>query len=191
MYQRIIQNWVYGGFLSGILLLVLMVEFGRHWSLALTLIFLQLPAYMLHQFEEHDNDRFRRFFNRTLGQGNEVLTPLAVFMINVPGVWGVDAVSFLLASYVNLGWGLIAVDLTLINAIVHIVMSLRQRAYNPGLSTAIGIFLPLAIAAHIELARTGEVSWVYYPIGLLTAIGIHVAIMAYARRRIAVLRSAA
>ena len=86
MFSRLTQYWVYGGFLAGILLLVLLPLLSQAWSTALILVFLQLPIYMLHQYEEHDNDRFRLFFNRTVGQGKEVLSPEAVFVINVPGV---------------------------------------------------------------------------------------------------------
>ncbi len=69
--SRLARDWVYGGFLSGILMLVLLPEIARNWSSALLAVFLQLPIYMLHQYEEHDNDRFRRFVNRTIGGGRE------------------------------------------------------------------------------------------------------------------------
>jgi hypothetical protein len=97
-------------------------------------VFLQLPLYMLHQFEEQDNDRFRIFFNRTIGGGREVLSPGAVFIINVPGVWGVIAASFYLAAHAQIGYGLIAVYLTLVNGVVHIVTGTASRCYNPGLA---------------------------------------------------------
>lgn len=134
---------------------------------------------MLHQYEEHDNDRFRLLFNRTIGGGQEVLSHQAVFVINVPGVWGIIAASFYLASYVSLGYGLIAVYLTLVNAIVHIGAAAVTRYYNPGLGTAVFLFLPVGIFGLRELQRTGEVGWEYHLLGLLVAIGIHVAIVAY------------
>jgi len=39
---------------------------------------------MLHPYEEQDNDRFRLSFSQTVGGGKEVLSPLAVFVINAP-----------------------------------------------------------------------------------------------------------
>ena len=183
MLSRLAQYWVYGGFLSGILMLVLLPEFARNWSSALLAVFLQLPIYMLHQYEEHDNDRFRLFVNRTIGGGQEVLSHQAVFIINVPGVWGVIAASFLLAFYVSLGYGLIAVYLTLVNALVHIVAAMATRSYNPGLGTAVFLFLPAGVFGVRELQRTGEVGWEYHLLGLLFAIGIHVAIVAYVQAR--------
>ena len=88
MLQRLISYWVYGGVLAGILLLVLWSLLVAGWSMPLAATFLLLPAYMVHQYEEHDHDRFRLFFNETIGKGFDVLSPLAVFITNVPGVWG-------------------------------------------------------------------------------------------------------
>lgn len=179
MLSRLAQYWVYGGFLAGILLLVLLPEFARNWSPALLAVYLQSPIYMLHQYEEHDGDRFRLFVNRTIGGGQEVLSHMAVFVINIPGVWGVNAISFLLASYLSLGYGLIAVYLTLVNAVVHIVAAAATRSYNPGLGTAIFLFLPAACFGIHELQQTKGTGWEYHLLGLLVAIGIHIVIVAY------------
>jgi len=88
MFGRLIANWVYGGFLAGLLLALLAPILVHARPLPLVITFLCLPVYMIHQYEEHDNDRFRQFVNRQIGKG-EVLSPLAVFIINVPGVWGI------------------------------------------------------------------------------------------------------
>lgn len=178
---RLVQNWVYGGFLAGLLLLALMPELSRSWSVALSSVFLLLPVYMFHQWEEHDDDRFRRFINQAVGGGREVLSPLAVFVINVPGVWGLIAVSFCLAANRGVGYGLIAVYLTLVNAVVHILHGVRTRTYNPGLVTAVVLFLPASAYSLWALHRTGEVGWGHHLLGLVTAIGIHVAIVAYVK----------
>ena len=147
----------------------------------------ELPIYMLHQYEEHDNDRFRLFANRVIGGGKEVLSLGAVFVINVPGVWGVIAVAFYLAADVAIGYGLIAIYLTLVNGITHVVATVVMCAYNPGLVTGVILFLPASIFGIVELGRTGQVGWGYHAIGLLSAIAIHVAIIAYvqAKKRLA------
>jgi hypothetical protein len=177
MLSRLTQNWVYGGFLAGILLLILLPELARDWSVALLTVFVQLPVYMLHQYEEHDHDRFRLFLNRAMG--GEVLSHQAVFVINVPGVWGVIAASFYLASRVSIGYGLIAIDLPLVNALVHIANAVGSRSYNPGLGTAVLLFLPATVFGICELQRTGEVWWYHHVVGVLVAIGIHLAIIVY------------
>ena len=128
MIHRLIINWVYGGFLAGLLLVLLAPLFVHEWPPALAAAFFCLPAYMLHQYEEHDNDRFRIFMNRILANGHDALTLPAVFIINVPGVWGVIALSLWLAFWVNPGLALIAVYLPLINALIHIAHASSRAA---------------------------------------------------------------
>lgn len=178
MLDRLRDHWVYGGFLAGIMLLVLTPVLASGWPMALVLIWLQLPAYMLHQYEEHDADRFRRFVNAIIGGGKEVLTRLDVFVINIAGVWGVDALAFLLAARVHLGLGLIAVYLSLVNAVAHCAQAVALRRYNPGLITAILLFLPLGVVTLWVLSGNAQISAADHLIGLGLAILIHAAIVA-------------
>src|ERR1039457_2011248 len=83
MFARLIANWVYGGFLAGLLLLLLTPVLVHSWPVSLVTTFLCLPVYMVHQYEEHDNDRFRLFVNQKIGKRRVGLSPLAVFVINV------------------------------------------------------------------------------------------------------------
>jgi hypothetical protein len=184
MLERLINHWVYGGLLAGILLLGLIPVFATLWPVALTATFLQLPIYMLHQYEEHDNDRFRVFLNRTLGKGRDILSPAAVFVINVPGVWGVNLAALYLAWAVNPGLGLIAAYLAVVNAVVHIAHAIHFRRYNPGLATAVLLFLPLGGFCIAEIQRAGYGSAVHHLIGLGTAIGIHAVIVGYVLNRV-------
>eukprot|EP01035_Chromulina_nebulosa_P002655 gene2655-3612_t len=175
-------NWVYGGFLAGILILCLAPLILRGWSWPMIAVFLQLPAYMLHQFEEHDADRFGRFVNQVIGGGREVLSAAAIFVINVPGVWGVNVISIWLATSQGIGFGLIGIYLTLVNALVHIMPTVRLRRYNPGLVTGMILFLPLGIWALVLVSAQPGVSVVHHVVGLVLAIAIHLAIIAYVLR---------
>jgi hypothetical protein len=93
-----------------------------------------LPAYLIHQYEEHDRNRLRPFFNETVGRGFGVLSPLAVFVTNVPVAWGVITPPLYGAVEVNLGWALVAAYLVLVNAFVYVVHAVVFRRYNPGSS---------------------------------------------------------
>lgn len=106
---RLFNYWMYGGFLAGIMILALMPLLADSWNTTFTAIFILLPIYMLHQYEEHDGDRFRLYINREIGNGAEVLTPAAVFVINIGAVWILDLAVLYLAWSVDLGFGLIAV----------------------------------------------------------------------------------
>ncbi|MGH9605897.1 MAG: HXXEE domain-containing protein [Terracidiphilus sp.] len=181
MMNRLIVSWVYGGFLAGLLLLALTPVFVRGWAPALVATYLCLPAYMVHQYEEHDKDRFREFLNRSL-KGKGYLSPLAVFIINVPGVWGVVAVSLWLAVRVNVGFGLIAAYLLLVNGAVHFIHGLIFRKYNPGLITALVIFVPLGAWCMAAIQQAGGGTAWMHAAGALVAVGIHVAIIVHVFR---------
>lgn len=183
MIQRLISHWVYGGALAGVLLLVLAPLLVGAWPIALIATFLHLPIYMLHQLEEHDGDRFRTFFNATIGKGRDVLSPTAVFVINVPGVWGVTALSLYLAVDVALGFALIAVYLVIVNAMVHLVHAAIFRCYNPGLWTALILFLPLGCCTLWLVQQAGGGSPAFHAAGLLIAIAIHAAIIVHVRSK--------
>lgn len=178
MFDRLRDNWVYGGFLAAVMLLVLTPVLSRGWSTALLLIWLQLPVYMLHQFEEHDGDRFRLAVNATVGGGKEVLTRFDTFVINIAGVWGINALAFTLAATGRAGSGLVAVYLSLINSLGHCAQAVALRRYNPGLATSIVLFMPLGIGTLWFLSDSLEVTTGDHLVGFVAALGIHALIVA-------------
>lgn len=177
MLNRLVSHWVYGGFLAGVLLLLITPLLVHGWSPALLATFLCLPVYMVHQYEEHDADRFRLFFNATIGKGRDVLSPVDVFVANVPGVWGVCAVSFWLAATRDIGFGLIALYLVAVNALVHVIHALIFRRYNPGLATGILFFGPLAVVGISAVQRAGAGTPGMHALGMICAVAIHAAIL--------------
>lgn len=182
MFRRLVASWVYGGFLAGWLVLALTPLVAVHGATAFALAYLMLPIYMFHQFEEHDDDRFRREVNRLIGGDREALTPLAVFVINIGAVWALFAAALLAAAYINLGFALIPVYLTLVNALIHIAVAIRFRAYNPGLATAIALFLPFGVAALIAIHRAGVAAG-FDLLGAGVAILVHVVIAVHVLKR--------
>ena len=107
-----------------------------------------LIIYMIHQIEEHMwPGGFRQFANAHVFKSGDDDWPVSeggVALVNVGYVW----LPILLAAlfpgplrWLALGW----VGLTLVNAITHIVTSIRFRVYNPGLITSIVLFLPFTI----------------------------------------------
>jgi hypothetical protein len=178
MIDRFSHNWVYGGALAGVLLLLLLPAIDGGWSLALMLVFLQMPVYMLHQLEEHDDERFRRYVDEMIGHGRDVLPSSAVFVINI-GVWGLNLISFALAAHVGIGWGLIGVYAMVVNAIVHIADGIAKRAWNPGLVTAIVLFLPVGLGGLWAISATGEATVLQHVVGIVVALLIHAGIVAY------------
>lgn len=183
--ELVVRHWVVAALLGGLLLVALTPAVAHDWPIWLVLTWLQMPAYMLHQVEEHAGDRFRLFVNARIGGGREALTPLDIALINLPGVWGVNATALTLAVFLHPGAGLVAVYLTLVNAVVHVVAALVQRASNPGLVTAVLVFLPLSVLSLWAFARVPGVGWADHAAGLAAALAIHGAIVAHLRRRLA------
>lgn len=187
MYGRLVAHWVYGGLLAAILLLVLSPILLRGWPTALAATFFAIPACMLHQYEEHDDDRFRLFVNRHIGEGHDVLSPRAIFIINLSGVWGVNALSLWLATTCQVGFGLIAAYLMPVNAGVHIVGAVVLRKYNPGLATSVLLFVPLGSYAVVAIDAAGGGTLAMHATGLLSVVAIHALIVLHVVRQRTVL----
>ena len=119
---------------------------------------LLLVAYIIHQFEEHWVDLLGRQYafysdvNQLLlgvlgapGTAVGPLTPEAIFVINTSLVWLIGAIA-IWRSPGHVFPSLAMAGITLVNGISHIALGIAKQSYNPGLLTAVVIFLPLAIA---------------------------------------------
>lgn len=182
-----LHNWMYAGIVAGVFLFAIVPLVAGTWSLPLVLVYLLLPVYMVHQLEEHHDDRFRSWVNGVMFGGRDVLTTPAVVVINVVGVWGVDLAAVYLAAFVDIGLGLIAVYLALVNGITHIVAAVVKRAYNPGLGTSVVLFLPVGLWALAAVSAVPGVGPADQAIGLGAALLIHAAIIVHVKRRAAAL----
>ncbi len=185
MRTRIIAHWMDGLLPFAALLLALTPLVAQDWPAWQVLLWLMIPGYMLHQIEEHDDDRFRRFLNDAMFGGRDGLSAEMSFFVNVIGVWGGLAAVLWLAVELHPGLGMISVWLLIVNAAVHLGAALVLRAYNPGLVTALTLFPALAAYGFRVLpAQIGD-----HVLGLAVAIAGHLAIQLAVRRRLARLNS--
>ena len=195
---QIVMEWLVGRWqwpaaclFAGCVLLMVTPVWAYAAGTALALVALQLPIYMIHEFEEHTGDRFRLYMNRVIGGGREVLTPGPTFWINAVGVWGLELVALYLAAFVDLSLGLVAFYLPLVNAATHIREAAVRREYNPGLCTAIILFLPLAGWGLYAVSIASAATWLEHIASAAVAVGVHAAIIAYIVVRIRHLQRAA
>jgi len=190
MVSWIYRWWVAAALGLGVLLVCLLPIpiLQWQWKAFTVLIYLHTPIYMLHQVEEHLGDRFRRFVNDEIYGGLDALTPVAVLWTNIPCVWGVTGVALYFAVVAGAGWGLIATYLVAVNGAVHVVGAVVKRRYNPGLVTAVLLFLPLSGITFWKSAN--KASWVQHATGLLVAVIIHAVLVIHTRQRANRLRAA-
>ncbi len=147
-----------------------------------TAAWLLLIGYLLHQFEEHGLDLYGRVYyfieygNAQLaarfGEGGPRLTDLAIYRINTLGVW----VPFLLAIWAGrrLPWvGLAAAGTMLTNGLFHIAIALVNGEYNPGLGTALILFLPISIAYFQNVRREAGVGLLGVAGGVAFGVATH------------------
>ena len=172
-------HWVAAALFMGVALLLLLPVGIPGGDRALLLIYLASPIYMLHQVEEHFGDRFRKYVNTFVFGGVEALTTGDVLLINLPGVWGVNLACLYAAHFFGSGWGLSAAYLILINGISHLGMAAHLRSYNPGLGSAVLVFIPFGLVSALLIPGTA----LQHGVGLAVALGIHAAIALHALHR--------
>lgn len=152
-----------------------------------------LVIYMLHQTEEHLwPGGFRQFTNAHVfksGSDNWPVDISGVALINIGYVWLPVGLAILYPDtlrWIGLGW----IGLTLINALTHIVSTIRLRIYNPGLVTSIVLFLPFTIFVLALEAQRGTLSATEIVLIIVAGILLHIPVAAlfvvpFLRRRVA------
>jgi Protein of unknown function with HXXEE motif len=168
---RLQANWVYGGAIAGLLLLVLAPLLTSGLTPAGSMVFFGLSVYMLHQYEEHDNDRFRHFVNATVLRGREGMTVPAVFVINIFGVWAVMAATLWATERFNTAFALISGYFLLINGAGHIIAPILLRRAVPGLWSALALFLPVGVLT--LQAVSANTTPLQHILSILLILGLH------------------
>ena len=163
MNQSFDYQWPWIGVAAALLLLVLLCftrvfrtpEIASRWHDPWWLAAFGLPLYMAHQFEEHGIDMqgasyaFRGALCGFMGQADvsTCLIPLSfITAVNVGSVWGASVLAVVFGRRRPL-IALSAYGIPLVNAFSHGVGAVREQAYNPGLLTAVLLFLPASVWA--------------------------------------------
>ena len=181
MWARLCDNWVYGGVTLSLVLLSLMPLIKPALSDAGFLTLLCLPVYAVHQWEEHDNNRFVTFVNSKVAVGRRGLTTADSFIINVVGVWfALAATLWLVERSGQAGWALIGFFLLLVNGAAHVVGAMRLRQGNPGFWTALVLFLPFGLWGAWHIWTAASEPQILVSLGLILVL--HILIIAQAMR---------
>ncbi len=167
-------NWLYDNWMKGTPFLalytfVLVWIYVRDVDFALFLVWLQCPAYWLHEYEEYVwPGGFLRFFNRgPLGSTRDdvPLSKAGSFWINIPLMYVLLPLAGIMSHFFGTGWGLWVAYYSTLNASAHVVMFfVYGRKYNPGLVASVLVNIPLGIYT----------VWYFLSNGLVTT-GVNVA----------------
>ncbi|MEO8747990.1 MAG: HXXEE domain-containing protein [Rhodanobacter sp.] len=193
-------DWPWSGAVAAAGLLVLL--FGTslfrtpgvesRWRDPAWLAVLAIPVYMLHQVEEYGIDvqgvsyAFRGALCAKLGFPEPATCPIPLEFftaVNVGSVW----IATVAAAAVGRRRPLLALSacgIALVNALTHIAVALHDRAYNPGLLTAVLLFVPFGLWAlkagrDCGISRSGLASIVLG--GVLVHAVLVLSLLAYLR----------
>lgn len=138
-------------------------------------------AYLLHQFEEHGIDArgapyaLRGALCTRFGFTGAAACPIPesfITAVNIPVVWLAAPIAALLGRR----WPAIALSYfsaPTINAFAHIGPALATGNYNPGLLTAVLLFLPLSLWALWIALRRPDLGWRMLATTIVGGIALH------------------
>lgn len=153
------RHWPYIGLAAAVVLLAVLfgtnlcrqrLEISR-WRDPVWLSWLMVPVYFIHQFEEYGFDATGRTYSfpqSTCAMFGYTLAscpiPASFFpFVNISGLWIGAPIAALLARR-NHAIGLAYLGVLAINALVHLAPFIAGKGYNPGLLTAVILFIPLS-----------------------------------------------
>ena len=171
-----LHNWSRAALPLAVVLLALAPLLLDALGLAVWLVYLQLPVYMLHQYEEHAKGAFKAAVNGMRTDGREPFTDTNLLWINVGLVWVTFLVLLYAARYIDLALGLVAPYAMLLNGLLHTRMALVQRRPNPGLWTSVLLFLPIGAGSIHAIGRVAGASLGDHLLGLAGGIGLHLVV---------------
>ena len=171
--------------LSVIVTLAIFLVIGTS-NIVLFLIYIQIPIYLLHQFEEHAwPGGFKNYVNQRIFKASSTDYPLNdinVFWINIPVIWILIPL-FANLSYINLLFGLWIPYFAVINSLTHVIAVIVKREYNPGLAVSLVLGIPIGIYTLWIFYALINVPLIATSLSILTAILMHLILIIFIRRR--------
>lgn len=178
---------------AGLLLVLLFATDGLRSDLSLSrwrdlvwLTWAATCAYLIHQFEEHGIDAegapyaFRGGLCATLGFPDPAacrIPPSLITAVNIPVVWLAGPLSALLGRR----WPAIALSffaVVFVNALAHVGASIVSGGYNPGVLTAVFLFLPLSLWTFSLALGMPNLGWRGVIATIVAGVAIHAVLLA-------------
>jgi hypothetical protein len=183
----ILFDWPFLGLALGVVGLAALVTWprrreGSRWRDPEWLICLTLPVYMLHQFEEHGFDlmgrRYQFLATMCAFLGHPDLAhcpadPSFILAVNVGGGVWIPGLLAIAMRRKNLAVGACTVGIPLTNTVAHIVPAILQGSYNPGLFTALFLFIPFCGWTLAQLRHAGVINGKGMVAVITTGLALH------------------
>lgn len=185
MIDWLYNNWAKLSIFLAIIITILIYIFIKPYNFLLFLIWIQLPVYLLHQFEEHNWNGFKNYINRNVfkvEEGDFPLNDKIIFWVNIPIVWILIPV-FLVLSSLNIMFGLWIPYFAIFNSLTHVIVSVRNREYNPGLIVSLILGIPVGIYALIILYSYIQIPVLISVISIFFAILLHLIVFGFIRMK--------
>lgn len=177
-----LHNWSRAALPLAVVIGVLSPLAFKPYGLTALLVVLHLVIYMVHQYEEHAQGKFKTFANQLLAGGRPKIGDAPIFWVNIVGVWGIYLLVIYGAIGVNPALGLISAYTTVVNGLLHIIASVVTRRYNPGLITSLLLFLPIGAYTVFVISQLPATTSADHVLGLGAAILVHLVTFGYLGR---------
>jgi len=174
------KNWAKLCIILSIIVVVITLLYIKTNNIILFLIWIQIPIYLLHQFEEHSwPGGFKRFVNKEIfnvENGEYPLNDRIIFWINVPIIWILMPI-FAALSFYNLFFGLWIPIFAVFNSLTHVIGAIVKRKYNPGLFVSVVLGIPVAIYTLWLFYTLINIPLIVTLLSLLVVLLLHLAII--------------
>ena len=186
MVNWLYKNWARLCIILSIIVAVIILLTVKTNNILLFLIWIQIPIYLLHQFEEHAwPGGFKKFVNTEIFNvevGEYPLNDTNIFWINVPIIWVLMPI-FASLSYINLFFGLWIPYFAVFNSLTHVIGAVVKRKYNPGLFVSLVLGIPVAIYTLWLFYSLVNVPIIITLLSILAVLLLHLAIIIPAVRQ--------
>jgi len=183
-----IMDWLYKNWSNlslglALVLTLLIFIFIKPSNTLLFLIWIQIPIYLLHQFEEHSRNGFKNYVNKkvfNVVDGDYPLNDKNIFWINIPIIWILMPL-FAILSSINPLIGLWIPFFGIINSLSHVIFSIVNKEYNPGILVSLILGIPVGLYALMIFYSNLQISYLVTILSVGFSIILHMIVLFYIR----------
>jgi hypothetical protein len=146
MLNLIYKHWASFGGLLALSIITTVLILPNNLSYINSLLWIHLAFLLIHQFEEYIYPGgFKDFFNKNISGKNLItrhpLNNKGIVLVNVLLGWSAYGISAIYGEkYIWLALGLTGI--TIFNGIMHTLMFIIHKKYNPGFFSSLFLFIP-------------------------------------------------